>query len=283
MNTIDQLKNSAHSIIAVKQSYTDILDFYTHLFEAREQSKSDLVLEPMTIDQALLDLKKESDMPLINPSQFRIDTDSATRLLVKICDLAGEYAPNLCADARRIKNTVEDGNLDTQLYFSGILEDPDQILDTLSETIGVKKAHLILFGYNSMAPSIEECAQQLAVYLDKDHKHRQGYCPVCGNRPDLGILDENGRKLLKCSFCNHKWHTKRIGCTFCNNIEPDQQQYFYTSDEKEYRVDLCDSCHNYLKIVDLRQMKRFFYPGIEAVATLHLDMMAKEKGYTGLL
>ncbi len=281
MNTIDQLKNSAGVIKKMRPSYTDILDFYTHLFEIREQSKSDMVLEPMTVEQSLLDLKKDSDMPLISPSQFKIDMDSASRLLVKICNLAREYAPHLSADARRMQNAIEDGTLDTTLLFCAVIEDLDPVLNTLSETCGILKKHLVLFGYNSMAPSIEAGAEQLAVYLEKDSKHNHGYCPVCGNPPNLGILDEKGNRILKCCFCNHQWHTKRMGCAFCDNIDPDRQQYFYTNDEKEYRVDLCDNCGNYLKIVDLRQMNRFFYPGIEAVATLHLDMKAKEKGYTG--
>ncbi|MCP4023885.1 MAG: formate dehydrogenase accessory protein FdhE, partial [Desulfobacteraceae bacterium] len=38
---------------------------------------------------------------------------------------------------------------------------------------------------------------------------------------------------------------------------------------------------NYIKIVDLRQLERAFYPKLELITTLHLDMKAREKGYTG--
>jgi hypothetical protein len=39
-------------------------------------------------------------------------------------------------------------------------------------------------------------------------------------------------------------------------------------------------CRRYLKVVDTRKMVRSFYPPLEQVASLHLDMLAAEKGYS---
>jgi FdhE protein len=33
-------------------------------------------------------------------------------------------------------------------------------------------------------------------------------------------------------------------------------------------------------LIDLRQIDRAFYPKLEQITTLHLDMQAREKGYT---
>ncbi len=279
MSTIDQLKNSAGLIKKTRPSYQDIIGFYEQVFKAQELSKSEIVMDPVMIEQSLLDLKKDSDMPLINPSQFTVDTACATNLLITLCDLAGEYAPNLSEDAQRIKAAVENQQFSVNLLFSAILENLDSVLNDISEAIEVPVDHLILFGFNSIAPSITVCAQQLAPYLDTDLPHPHGYCPICGNFPDLAILDEKGKRHLKCSFCSHQWVTKRMGCSFCGNQDPDKQHYFFSNDEKEYRVNVCDDCKNYIKVVDLRQITRFFYPGLEIITTLHLDMKAKEKGY----
>jgi len=70
-----------------------------------------------------------------------------------------------------------------------------------------------------------------------------------------------------------------MGCVFCENSDAELQNYFYSEEEKEYRVNLCDHCHSYIKMVDLRQMDRAFHPNLELVSTLHLDMKAREKGY----
>ena len=283
MNTVDQLKTSAGNIKRLRPFYSDILEFYTRVFEAREKSKPDISPAPVMMEQALLDLKKDNDMPLIDPARFKVDTDSATTLLITICDLAQEYAPNLATDAGRIQSAVKTCELDPNLLFRAILENMESVLNDISKTIHVPVPQLILFGTNSMAPSIAACAQQLEAYLEEDHKHMHGYCPICGSRPDLAILDEDGKRHLKCNLCSHQWMTKRMGCVFCDSSDPDKQQYFYTDDEKEYRVNLCDNCKNYIKVVDLRQMNRYFYPGLEVVATLHLDMKAEEKGYVGIV
>jgi FdhE protein len=56
--------------------------------------------------------------------------------------------------------------------------------------------------------------------------------------------------------------------------------YLYSEEEKEYRVDACESCRKYIKTVDTRVLGRRAYPPLEQVASLHLDLKAAEAGYT---
>lgn len=279
MNPIDQLKTSAELIQQLRPSYQEILGFWKNVFIAQEESRTEIILEPVTIEQSLLDLKKNSEMPLIDPSQFQVDTDSASQLLVKICQLAILHAPNLSENAAHLKSTVDGGGINPQQLFDSILSDHQSQLENISRQLDIPVSELMLFGYHSIIPSLSICAQQLVAYLDDAHQHIHGYCPICGNQPDLAILDEAGKKSLTCHFCRHQWITKRMGCSFCDNLEPDKQQYFYSAEEKEYRVNLCDNCNKYLKVVDLRHMNRYFYPALESITTLHLDMKAREQGF----
>jgi len=59
--------------------------------------------------------------------------------------------------------------------------------------------------------------------------------------------------------------------------------YLYSEEEKEYRVDACQSCRKYIKTVDSRVLNRCAYPALEQVASLHLDLKAAEAGYTAAL
>jgi len=279
MTPIEQLKRSADLIKKNRPSYRDIIGFYSQVFEAREASKSDIILPGIEIEPDLLTAKKDNDMPLIEPAGFQVDVASATALLTCICELAQTLETGLSKDAHNIKQAVEKGVIEPAELFCAILENQEQMLAQLSEKADIPAPQLILFGYLCMAPSIEVCAEQLASCLEKDSLHNHGYCPICGSQPDLAVLDEDGKRHLKCCFCSHQWAIKRMGCSFCQNTDPEKQHYFYSDDEKEYRVNLCDSCGNYIKVVDLRQMKRYFYPGLELISTLHLDVKAKEKGY----
>ena len=72
-------------------------------------------------------------------------------------------------------------------------------------------------------------------------------------------------------------------CPFCSQTKVSSIDYLYSDDEPEYRVNLCAGCNRYLKVVDTRKMMRRFYPPLEQVASLHLDMLAAEKGYAHTL
>ncbi len=279
MSTIQQLKKSAELIKKNRPSYQDILGFYEQVFEAQEKSKQDISIPLIRIESDILSVKKDNDMPLIDVSRFRVDTAAATTLLTNICNLAQTLETDMSKDAQKIKEAIQNRDLNPEKLFSAILDNSELILEQQSEKIDMPVSKLIMFAYLCMAPSITVCARQLASYLDKEVTHNQGYCPICGNQPDLAFLDEDGKRHLKCCFCSHQWVTKRMGCSYCQNSDPDKQHYLYSDDEKEYRVNLCDACGNYIKVVDLRQMNRYFYPGLELISTLHLDLKAKENGY----
>lgn len=280
MNTIEQLKQTADQIKKVRPSYRPILDFYSQVFLAQEQSRQHIQLPPVVIEPDLLKVKQENQMPLIAQSDFLIDLKEAARLFEKICALAEHFAPKLSPTAQLLKKAEQEQTLRLKVLFSAILNSDGAALEELAELLNVPGPELSFFGYVSMVPSIQAGAEQLEAYLTEQQDLKKGYCPICGNLPNMAFLDQDGRRHLKCAFCCHQWGVKRLGCVFCENNDKDMQHYFFSDEEKEYRVNLCDNCHTYIKMVDLRQMDRKFYPNLELVSTLHLDMKAREKGYT---
>jgi FdhE protein len=55
--------------------------------------------------------------------------------------------------------------------------------------------------------------------------------------------------------------------------------YLYSESEKAFRVDCCENCRKYIKTVDARSANRPIYPPLEQVASLHLDIKAREGGF----
>ncbi len=280
MNTLEQLNKTAETIVNIRPAYREILNFYKKVFRVQEESLQNIQLPPVVIEPDLLKIKQKNELPLIDPSEFLIDMKTATQTFSDICDLAANLAPGLSSNALFLKKSLSEQVFDPEPLFSAILNRHDKALHDLSELLDVPLNELSLFGYLSIAPSIKACAQQLETYLSGAAELQKGYCPICGNPPDLAILNHEGRQYLHCSFCQHEWKAERMGCVFCKNNQKDMQHYFFNEEEKEYRVKLCDHCRRFIKIVDLRQMDREFFPNLEMIATLHLDMQAKEKGYT---
>jgi FdhE protein len=280
MITLEQLKLSSDLIKKTRPAYQPILNFYSQVFLAQEQTRRDILIPPVVIEPDLLKIKQKNEMPLIDQSEFLFDLKASERLFDTICDLAYDFAPKLSSNAQFLKKACQTQSFHLETLFSAILDNQDSTLRDIAKLLNVPDRELAFFGYASIAPSISICAEQLETYLTTMPDLKKGYCPICGNLPDMAFLDKDGKRHLKCCFCTHEWGVNRMGCVFCGNNDKDYQHYFFSDEEKEYRVNLCDNCHNYIKVVDLRQMDRAFYPKLEQISTLHLDMKAKEQGYT---
>ncbi len=281
MNNRHHLKQTADQIKKIRPSYEPIVDFYAQVFLAQDRFKEQIDFEAITIDQDILKIKQKDQMPLIDQSEFMIHLSSAKELLLELCDIAYQYAPKLANTSSILKQALLESEIDLDTFFSAILNDQDNALSQMASVLDIPVDQLVMFGYLGMAPSIEMNREQLEYYLKDDTDFKKGYCPVCGNQPELAFLDKDGKRHLQCCFCHHQWPVERMGCVFCENNEDGKQHYFYSEEEKEYRVYLCDHCQNYIKVVDLRQMDRNFISSLEMVCTLHLDMKAKDKGYLG--
>ena len=92
------------------------------------------------------------------------------------------------------------------------------------------------------------------------------------------MLRDEGERFLTCSLCAHEWRSQRIYCPFCDNKDQQTLHYFFSEEERDYRVDVCDKCKRYIKTIDTRKVKRPVYSFVEQISTLHLDMLAQEQG-----
>jgi formate dehydrogenase maturation protein FdhE len=109
-------------------------------------------------------------------------------------------------------------------------------------------------------------------------------CPLCGSRPIVGVLRSQGdgaKKSLICMLCAHEWAFRRMYCPACSE-EREPQIAFYSAPEIAHvRVDVCDTCHTYLKSVDLTKTG-LAVPVVDELATIPLDLWAREHGYEKL-
>jgi FdhE protein len=130
------------------------------------------------------------------------------------------------------------------------------------------------------------CLQPVAEYLAFDSKlHFSGYtgtlCPVCGGKPQLGVLrpeGEGGKRSLVCSGCATEWNFRRILCPNCAEEDPLKLPRFSAEEFPHVRVEACDACKRYLKSVDLT-LNGLAVPLVDEIAAAPLDLWAAEHGY----
>ncbi len=108
---------------------------------------------------------------------------------------------------------------------------------------------------------------------------KRGVCPVCGGEPDFACITTSGERQLICGRCQTRWPTEPFACPFCGESEKQRITSFATPDGT-YRVTACQSCKRYLKTFDGRHGGRAVMPNVDAIATLPLDAVVMQRGFT---
>jgi len=276
--TPGQVQKAVEAVKKSKPVYAEILDFYGGVFEAQEDCKGRIDLEPLQLSEDLQTARAGEKLPLIEIEAFIYDDTESANLFRALCHLATEANPKLSAAAGVILNAVEK-TIKPDALFSGLLNGNEALFENMANELEIEKPVLGFFTYNSLKPSLCACAEQLAVYLNPNEPWLQGYCPICGSAPILSILEDEGRRKLVCSFCWHLWSAKRVHCPYCDSSQNKDLHYFFNEEEKDSRVDVCDNCKKYIKTLDTRKIERLIYPQLEHISTIHLDIKAQEMGY----
>jgi formate dehydrogenase accessory protein FdhE len=109
-------------------------------------------------------------------------------------------------------------------------------------------------------------------------------CPLCGGKPAVGVLRSEGdgaKKSLICMLCAHEWAFRRIYCPACGEEREPQMAYYSAPEIAHVRVDVCDTCHTYLKSIDFTKTG-LAVAVVDELASIPLDLWAREHGYEKL-
>jgi FdhE protein len=106
-------------------------------------------------------------------------------------------------------------------------------------------------------------------------------CPICGGRPQAAVLrpeGDGGKRFLLCCLCLTEWEFRRVLCPICGDENHEKLPRYSADDIDGIRVEACDTCHFYLKSIDMTVDGRAV-PLVDEVATVSLDLWATEHGY----
>ncbi len=197
--TSDQIEKAVATVKKSNPVYADLLDFYGRIFDAQEDSKGRIQIEPLQISEAMLSVKAREQLPLIGIEEFVYDDIESGNLFITICNLAKESNPKLAASAKVILKAV-DAAIKPNALFSGLLAGNEALFENIADEFEIEKQVLGFITYSSLKPSLAVCADQLSSYLSKDEPWLKGYCPICGSSPILSIFEDDGERSLICGF-----------------------------------------------------------------------------------
>jgi FdhE protein len=277
--TPDYISRAVEEVKRIKPDYGLLLDLYKKIFIEQENSKNFIHMADYPIPEEVLSVKLKEKFPLVDISQFIIDKESAGKLFSKICEILKDADNGISESIKRIFDMVDSKTLELENIFSVFLREDDSFFKTLENDFNIDRKILSFVIYNCIKPSLAIFSEMISNYLDKEIEWDRGYCPVCGSMAELSVFEDNGKRSLLCGFCGHKWPTKRVHCSYCENSDHETLHYFEIEDEEEYRVDVCDRCNKYIKTVDIKKTSRPVYLPLESISTPYIDIKLKEMGY----
>jgi FdhE protein len=258
--------------------YSELLDILGEILILREEYRRKMKKMVFPVDEKLIETKMSGGLPLIDMSSEDINLSEPRKYFLALLGIAEKRVPGETDDIiEKIKNDSVDFDKMIRESFYSVNEGAS---DDLEESDDDDVFDLVdLFLEESLRPAMEKVVEKYGARV-AESGWAEGYCPICGKEPKIGeIKDEEGRRYLFCNQCGFEWHFKRIVCPFCGNDEQQALAYFTIEGDERYRVDVCNVCKRYIKMVDFRESKEEANLDVEDIATLHLDMLANEEGY----
>lgn len=263
--------------------YTDLLDILAEILILREEYRKNMTQPIFSVDNKLIPGKMEGGLPLIDLAGQKYDLTRPKEYFYSLIAIAEKRLPS---EAQKFLDVIKDEHFDWEAIIRSSFNPNPAEEEILDKDVKVAGEHddqldlIDLFIEESLRPELEVIAEQYGAAVEKS-EWMEGYCPICGKEPKIGEIreKEDGRRYLFCHQCGFKWHFRRIKCPFCGNEEQHSLAYFAVEGEESHRVDVCNKCRRYIKIVELSKSSEDVNLDVEDIATLHLDMLAYEEGY----
>jgi len=264
--------------------YADLLDILADILVLREEYRKGMRDSIFQVEEHLIAQKMQGGLPLVDVAGKDYDLSKPKKYFHALIAIAQKKIPHAGKDILDIVNS-EDFDW-AKMIKSSFSRFPEEIKSNETETsppaeeVEEDSFNLIdLFAEECLRPELEFIAEKYGAAVEKVG-WSEGYCPICGKEPKIGEIraEEDGSRYLFCNQCGFKWRFRRITCPFCGNDEQHSLAYFAVEGEERRRVDVCNKCRRYIKIVEVPKTAELNLD-VEDIATLHLDMIAYDEGY----
>jgi FdhE protein len=277
-----ELARTSPALAAAARQYETILP----LLRDADLDAAPILLTPLQIHEKL-----QQGVPLLFDIELDIDVTSAHELMVKLADAAAakksrafppwkKHAPDDHASALKIKTALKENRLNAGYLLTLIAGGRHSAVSEEAGKQGLDPGQLPALAQNALKPALRAWCRQLSPLAAGISWHKD-ICFVCGTPATLAELQGNDQgKHLRCGACGADWQIRRMQCAACGNEDHKTQHYLYAEGRRDtVRVEVCDACKGYIKVIASFSPMTVEMITIEDLATVHLDALAQEQGY----
>jgi FdhE protein len=234
---------------------------------------------PLSTPEAVRD-ELHAGRPILVHERLVVDRRGFVRRWERVCDGLAEHQPGGLPPG--LTRAARQATLDPDALATAIVRrSPDAIpaaaarLEAEPDLVG----SVVRFTLFAGLTAIESAAAPLRAGAAWD----RGYCPTCGQAPLLAEfrgLDQS--RFLRCGWCAASWELSRQWCPTCGTRDHEALGFLAKDgEENRYRVATCDACRTGIKTLSTLSMLPPLMLLVADAATLHLDLAAADRGYTG--
>jgi FdhE protein len=222
--------------------------------------------------------KLADGIPLLRSEKVEIDQASFQRRWLVIASAVARHQDK--ESGQKIADVFRNNHLDAEEIVVTVLSDSPHDLHSRAESLGLPPDLTATVARLTLFPVLAQWNADLAP-LRSGAVWERGYCPTCGSWPLLGEFRGLEQiRWLRCGFCAAEWKVPRLFCPYCENRDHRSLGYLTVEgDGSKYRIDTCDSCRSYVKMLTTLTPLRSLQLLAADVATIHLDLAAAEKAY----
>ena len=249
---------------------------------------ADIHPAPVSLTPEQARVKMESGQPLLHDQHLELSVEAVRDLILKLARavesihvVIEDSDPLLRTEsAHRIRLALEENRLNISALLPHVVANENRPVASAAQEIELDTGLILVLTHNALELALHAWRRELTP-LAKGIEWHKGFCFVCGAVASLGELQGNDQAMhLRCGQCGADWPFRRLLCLYCGNEDHNTQKYLYSEKEREkMRVEVCDKCKGYIKVIASFDPTPAAMLSIEDLATLHLDYIAQELGY----
>jgi FdhE protein len=222
--------------------------------------------------------KGSAGVPLLRGETLDVGWPAVKRRLQDVvCVLAQRRADA----APTLARAVQSGQLDIAELTSAVLAGQPHSIHERAESLGLDVPLTAAVLSLTLFPVLAAVRAGLEPLLSAG-SWTEGYCPVCGSYPKLGeFRGLEQTRFLRCGLCAAEWQFPRLRCPCCGNRDHRQLGYLHVEGEEgKCRAGTCEECRQYVKMVSTLTPLSPLQILVTDVATVHLDLLAADRGFS---
>jgi FdhE protein len=245
----------------------------------RQRELTDSITLPK-LDYSSVDKEKlRAGISIIQQISLFTPADPLKEIAVSLSEAVKEGMPKLAGEIDRLSDLITRGKLNLADYFEAHASDENKTMEGWENNLKISPSNAT-FLLSLVARVLLERRAKEATEALGDFSWEKGYCPICGEFPSIGLIEEEGgKRFLHCSSCGQDWRFTRVVCPYCENQAEQGMDYFYIENKTQESAFVCDKCRKYLVTLYRAGHLHARDMDVSAISLVHLDMIMQEKGY----